>query len=71
MTAGSTTVTGQPLRLPWRLGVVELTQFLQHNRHTATVYAALAGRLVLAAITGAIRAMTKTARQRRACPCLP
>ena len=40
------------------LGVIELTQFLQHNHHTVTVYAALAGSLVLAAITGAIRAMT-------------
>jgi len=40
------------------LGVIELTQFLQHNHHTATVYAALAGSLALAAITGAIRAMT-------------
>ena len=40
------------------LGVIELTQFLQHNRYTAMVYAALVGSLVLAAITGAIRAMT-------------
>ena len=40
------------------LGVIELTQFLRHNHHTATVYAALVGSLVLAAITGAIRAMT-------------
>ena len=49
------------MRLPLILaiiGVVELTQFLDHNHHTATVYAALAGSLVLAGITGAIRAMT-------------
>jgi hypothetical protein len=55
----------RPVRANFRLplilaiiGVVELTQFLQHNRHTDTVFAALAGSLVLAAITGAIRAMT-------------
>ena len=49
------------MRLPLILaiiGVVELTQFLDHNHHSATVYAALAGSLVLAGITGAIRAMT-------------
>jgi len=40
------------------LGVIELSQFLRHDHHTATVLAALAGSLVLAAITGAIRAMT-------------
>jgi hypothetical protein len=55
----------RPVRASFRLplilaiiGVVELTQFLHHSHHTATIYAALAGSLVLAAITGAIRAMT-------------
>ena len=55
----------RPVRANFRLplilaiiGVVQLSQFLQHNRHTDTVFAALAGSLVLAAITGAIRAMT-------------
>ena len=49
------------MRLPLILaiiGVIQLTQFLQHTHHTATVYAALAGSLVLAGIAGAIRAMT-------------
>jgi hypothetical protein len=40
------------------IGVVELTQYLKHNHHTGTIFAVLAGSLVLAAITGAIRAMT-------------
>jgi hypothetical protein len=51
----------QNYRLPLMLaviGVVELTQFLKHEHHTGTVIAALAGSLVLAAITGAIRAAT-------------
>jgi hypothetical protein len=58
----------RPVRANFRLplilaiiGVVELTQFLQHNNHhhnTDVVFAALAGSLALAAITGAIRAMT-------------
>jgi hypothetical protein len=55
----------RPVRASFRLplilaiiGVLELTQYLQHNHHTATIYAALAGSLVLAAMTGAIRAMT-------------
>jgi hypothetical protein len=56
----------RPVRASYRLplilavvGIVELTQFLhnQHN-HAATVFAALAGSLVLAAITGALRAIT-------------
>ena len=49
------------MRLPLILaiiGVVELTQFLDHNHHNAAVYAALAGSLALAGIAGAIRAMT-------------
>jgi hypothetical protein len=57
----------RPVRANFRLplilaviGVIELTQFLQHNKHhnTAVVFAALAGSLALAAITGAIRALT-------------
>jgi hypothetical protein len=55
----------RPVRANYRLplilaiiGIIELTQFLQHNHHTSTIYAALAGSLALAAITGAIRAMT-------------
>jgi hypothetical protein len=57
----------RPVRANFRLplilaiiGVIELTQFLQHNQHhnTGVVFAALAGSLALAAITGAIRAMT-------------
>lgn len=43
------------------VGVIELTNFLQHNNHvhhSAEIAAALAGSLVLAAVTGAIRAMT-------------
>jgi hypothetical protein len=55
----------RPVRANFRLplilaviGVVELTQFLKNDHHTGTVFAALAGSLVLAAITGAIRAMT-------------
>jgi hypothetical protein len=56
----------RPVRASYRLplilaiiGIVELTTFLhnQHN-HTGTVFAALAGSLVLAAITGALRALT-------------
>jgi len=56
----------RPVRASYRLplilavvGIVELTQFLhnQHN-HAGTVFAALAGSLVLAAITGALRAIT-------------
>ena len=52
------------MRLPLILaiiGVVELTQFLkqnQHIHHAGTIFAALAGSLALAAITGAIRAAT-------------
>jgi hypothetical protein len=49
------------MRLPLILaiiGVIELTQFLQHHHNTVTVYAVLAGSLALAAITAAIRAMT-------------
>jgi hypothetical protein len=49
------------MRLPLILaviGVIELTQFLQHHHHSVTVFAALAGSFALAAITGAIRAMT-------------
>jgi len=57
----------RPVRASFRLplilaiiGVVELYQFLQHNQHhdTGVVFAALAGSLALAAITGAIRALT-------------
>jgi hypothetical protein len=57
----------RPVRANYRLplilaiiGVIELTQFFQHNHHhnTTEVFAALAGSLALAAITGAIRAMT-------------
>lgn len=55
----------RPVRANFRLplilaviGVIELTQFLQHDHHTGAVAAALAGSLALAAITGAIRAMT-------------
>jgi hypothetical protein len=57
----------RPVRANFRLplifaiiGVVELSQFLghNHNRHDATLIAALAGSLVLAAATGAIRAVT-------------
>ena len=55
----------RPVRANFRLplilaviGVIELTQFLKTDHHTGTVAAALAGSLVLAAITGAIRAMT-------------
>lgn len=55
----------RPVRANFRLplilaviGVIQLTQFLKHDHHTGTVFAALAGSLVLAAITGAIRAMT-------------
>jgi hypothetical protein len=57
----------RPVRANYRLplilaiiGVVELTQFLDHNhnRHDAALIAALAGSLVLAAATGAIRAVT-------------
>jgi hypothetical protein len=55
----------RPVRANFRLplilaviGVIQLSQFLKHDHHTGTVFAALAGSLVLAAITGAIRAMT-------------
>jgi len=55
----------RPVRANFRLplilaviGVIELTQFLKHEHHTGTVIAALAGSLVLAAITGAVRAVT-------------
>lgn len=55
----------RPVRANFRLplilaviGVIQLTQFLKHDHHTGTVFAALAGSLVLAAIFGAIRAMT-------------
>jgi hypothetical protein len=55
----------RPVRANFRLplilaviGVIELTQFLKHDHDTGAVFAALAGSLVLAAITGAIRAMT-------------
>ena len=40
------------------ISVVELTQFLKTDHHTGTVFAAFAGSLALAAITGAICAMT-------------
>jgi hypothetical protein len=43
------------------VGIIELTNFFQHNQHAhhaAEIVAALAGSLVLAAVTGAIRAMT-------------
>jgi len=49
------------MRLPLILaviGVIELTQFLQHHKHGPAVYAALVGSLVLAAIFGAVRAAT-------------
>jgi hypothetical protein len=49
------------LRLPLILaviGVFQLTQFLQHREHGPSVYAALVGSLVLAAVFGAIRAVT-------------
>ena len=49
------------MRLPMILGVIgviELSQFLNHGHHGAAVIAALAGSLVLAAITAAIRAAT-------------
>jgi hypothetical protein len=55
----------RPVRANFRLplilaviGIIELTQFLKTDHHTGLVFAALAGSLVLAAITGAIRAMT-------------
>jgi hypothetical protein len=55
----------RPVRANFRLplilaviGVIELTQFLKTDHDTARVFAALAGSLALAAITGAIRAMT-------------
>jgi hypothetical protein len=55
----------RPVRASFRLplilaviGVIQLSQFLKHDHHTGTVLAALAGSLALAAITGAIRAMT-------------
>jgi hypothetical protein len=41
------------------IGLVELTQFLQHQHHSAAaVIAALVGSLALAAVFGAIRAVT-------------
>jgi hypothetical protein len=49
------------MRLPLILavvGVIQLTQFLQHNKHGTAVYAALVGSLVLAAVFGGIRAAT-------------
>jgi len=49
------------MRLPLILaiiGVIELSQFLQHGHHNNAIYAALAGSLVLAAATAAIRAAT-------------
>jgi hypothetical protein len=55
----------RPVRANFRLplilaviGVIQLTQFLKHDHHTGTVFAALAGSLALAALFGAIRAMT-------------
>ena len=55
----------RPVRANFRLplilaviGVIQLSQFLKHDHHTGTVFAALAGSLALAAIFGAIRAMT-------------
>ena len=58
----------RPVRANFRLplilaiiGVVELYQFLQHqhqHHNTGVVFAALAGSLALAAVFGAIRAMT-------------
>lgn len=55
----------RPVRANFRLplilaviGVIQLSQFLKNDHHTGTVFAALAGSLVLAAIFGAIRAMT-------------
>jgi len=57
----------RPVRASFRLplilaiiGVIELYQFFQHNQHhnTGVVFAALAGSLALAAIFGAIRALT-------------
>ena len=49
------------MRLPLVLaviGVIELVQFRQHGHHGAVTIAVLAGSLVLAAATGAIRAAT-------------
>jgi hypothetical protein len=49
------------MRLPLILaviGVIQLVQFLQHYRHGNAVYAALLGSLVLAAVLGAVRAVT-------------
>jgi hypothetical protein len=49
------------MRLPLILaiiGIIELTQFLQHQHHTTAVIAALLGSLALAAVFGAIRAAT-------------
>lgn len=51
------------MRLPLILaviGVIELTQFFRHGQHHATpaVIAALLGSLVLAAVLGAVRAVT-------------
>ena len=55
----------RPVRANFRLplilaviGVIQLSQFLKHDHHTGTVFAALAGSLALAALFGAIRAMT-------------
>lgn len=58
----------RPVRANFRLplilaviGVIELYQFLQHqhqHHNTGVVFAALAGSLALAAVFGAIRAMT-------------
>lgn len=66
----------RPVRSNFRLplilaviGVIELSQFLQHRQHTATVIAALAGSLALAAVTGAIRAATVRIRSTAARRC--
>jgi len=40
------------------IGVVQLAQFLQHGHHGPSVFVALAGSLVIAAVFGAIRAAT-------------
>jgi hypothetical protein len=55
----------RPVRANFRLplilaviGVIQLSQFLKNDHHTGTVFAALAGSLALAALFGAIRAMT-------------
>ena len=40
------------------IGVVQLAQFLQHGHHGPSVFGALAGSLVIAAVFGVIRAAT-------------